>query len=95
MCSGGQQWWKGVGGDDGGVPSEVTRRLFSQSQTLITLGNSWPLCVHRESQKPTRHTLWRTLEGEGAPPEQEGRAACVRVCVVILRSAQQWLPPKP
>ena len=20
MCSGGQQWWKGVGGDDGGVP---------------------------------------------------------------------------
>jgi len=43
----------------------------------------------------TRHTLLRTLEGEGAPPEQKGRAACVRVCVVILRSAQQWLPPKP
>ena len=21
MCSGGQQWWKGVGGDDGGDPS--------------------------------------------------------------------------
>ena len=21
MCSGGQQWWKGVGGDDEGVPS--------------------------------------------------------------------------
>ena len=77
-----------------GFHQEVTRRLFSQSQTLITLGNSWPLCVHRESQKPTRHTLLRTLEGEGAP-EQKGRAACVRVCVVILRSAQQWLPPKP
>ena len=26
MCSGGQQWWKGVGGDDGGFHLEATRR---------------------------------------------------------------------
>ena len=34
MCSGGQQWWKGVGGDDGGVPSRGDTSLGADLRAL-------------------------------------------------------------
>ena len=47
MCSGGQLWWKGVGGDDGGVPSRgdtslvLTAANYSGKQLarLVCTGN--------------------------------------------------------
>ena len=61
------------------------------SFTLVFTATNWQV---RAVCRPLHSSLC-LLEGEGAPPELEGERR-VRACaVVILRSAQQWLPPKP